>query len=280
MSGYGRTDLAIELKDQLLNNNQEVEYEGIKHKINYYENKRIKESIILVKDEQAEKDFGKKKGVYITLEARELSNLDNNIERPLTVLLHERLKKLVANSRKIFVIGLGNRNVTSDALGPLTVDNICVTSHLLNEGILDNKISISALSPGVMAQTGMDTGVILKQICEHIMPDIVIAIDALAAREPERLNTTIQLCDTGIAPGSGVGNNRLEINENTLGIKVIAIGVPTVISIQSIISGIVSEDINCEKEIYNEMYVTPKNIDETVQKMSVIISEAINMFLV
>lgn len=280
MSGYGRTDLAIELKDQLLNNNQDVKYEGIKHKINYYENKRIKESIILVKDEYAEKDFGKKRGVYITLEVKELENFDNNIERPLTALLHERLKKLVDNSRKIFVIGLGNRNVTSDALGPMTVDNICVTSHLLNKDIIDRDISISALTPGVMAQTGMDTGMILKQICEHIKPDIVIAIDALAARAPERLTTTIQLCDTGIAPGSGIGNNRIEINEDTLGVKVIAIGVPTVISVQAIIGGIIKSDYGKSNDIYNEMYVTPKNIDEATKKMSLIISEAINMFLV
>ena len=205
----------------------------------------------------------------------------------------------------------------------MVVDNLYITRHLIGEGLIKEDKELSALVPGVMAQTGIETSVIIKSVCDRIKPDIVIAIDALAAREPERLNSTIQICDTGINPGAGVGNNRARLDKKTLGVKVIAIGVPTVISVAAIVyqsvEGMVeilkddndfSKNINSENKIIKRqdegfegrlerfsdeekyeiacnllepdlaaMFVTPKNIDEAVKKVSYTISEAINGFL-
>lgn len=161
---------------------------------------------------------------------------------------------------------------------------------------MKHSMEISALCPGVMAQTGIETSTIIQSLCREINPDVVICIDALAAREAERLNTTIQVCDTGITPGAGVGNRRLSLNEETLGVPVIAVGVPTVISMPAMIShameGLleklpVSVLRQYEKEIVefiqtptvSSMFVTPKNIDELIGRVSFTISEAINRFL-
>ena len=272
MLSFGRTDLAIELQSQI-----KEKCKGIKQKDNEYCEGNIKENIIYVKDEEAEKQLGKKRGIYITIENG--NREDNHVLKMVTALLHERLKWMIGDCKKILVIGLGNRYVTPDALGPFTVDKLFITRHLIKEGIIDNKINLCAISPGVMGQTGIDSGIILKQICEYIKPDAVLAIDALAARDVHRLNNTIQLCDTGITPGSGVGNDRIEISYDTLKTKVIAIGIPTVISVHAIINGIVGEDVELSEE-FNDFFVTPKNIDEEVRKMSCVISDAINMFLV
>ena len=194
------------------------------------------------------------------------------------------------------VVGLGNREVTPDALGPQVVDNLFVTRHLIREFGTEfkerNKLaSISAISPGVMAQTGMETVEIVKGIIEETSPKLIIVIDALASRSIYRVNTTVQISDTGISPGSGVGNNRQALNEESLGVKVIAIGTPTVVDAATIVAdslgkymestGFNKEDIykfisevNTE-QMYN-MYVTPKNIDEAVKRLSYTISEAIN----
>ena len=203
---------------------------------------------------------------------------------------------MLKGAKRVFVIGLGNRNITPDALGPSVVDHLYITRHLLREGVVYNSMEISALCPGVMAQTGIETSTIIQSLCSEVDPDVVICIDALAAREAERLNTTIQVCDTGITPGAGVGNRRLSLNEETLGVPVVAIGVPTVISMPAMISHAVEGLLEklplsvlrqYEKEIgefvqtpaVSSMFVTPKNIDELIRRVSYTISEAINRFL-
>lgn len=298
MDRHIRTDLALELKDDV----EEGSLDGIKIYTKKNQGTNIVETRIDVINEKGEKILGKPVGTYITLESTALRGSDEDIHKPLSETLHKYLKTMIRGKEKILVVGLGNREVTPDALGPYVVDNLYITRHLLAEGIVSSVREISAISPGVMAQTGIESSTILKALCEKVKPDVVIAVDALAAREPSRLNSTIQICDTGISPGAGVGNNRIMLNEETLGVKVIAIGVPTVISVPAIVyqaidsmleaildKNVKVEDSLSEEDKYNvacellepelaAMFVTPKNIDEAVKRVSFTISEAINKF--
>ncbi|MDD6328398.1 MAG: GPR endopeptidase [Eubacteriales bacterium] len=266
---YIRTDLALELKDDL---SKKQEMSGMEFSTGVYDDSDIVETVIRVTNERGARNLGKPIGTYITLESEKLRKSDEGIHEPFVEILQKHLKEMIQDAKCVLVLGLGNRAVTPDALGPYVVDNLYVTRHLFREGVLKHGREICALCPGVMAQTGIETLQILKAVCMETKPDIVIAVDALAAREPSRLNSTIQICDTGIAPGAGVGNDRKRINEDTLGIKVIAIGVPTVISV----SAIVHQNVEELPETLASMFVTPNNIDEAVKRVSYTISEAIN----
>lgn len=299
MDGFIRTDLAVELKEDL---DKEDSLDGVS--LTSYKEYGVDVSKITVKNKAGARLLGKPIGNYITLENKELLQADESIHEQFVQVLYNNLKDMIQDAKNIFVVGLGNRDVTPDALGPYVVDNLFITRHLMQEKLIKDTKILSAISPGVMAQTGVETLYILKGICREVKPDVIIAVDALAAREPSRLNTTIQLCDTGISPGSGVGNHRLSLNEETLGVKVIAIGVPTVISVTSIISEAMEAMVNelsarkdkpyemdfDEREKYDlvsrltspelaTMFVTPKNIDESVKRISYTISEAINSFI-
>lgn len=300
MNKYSRSDLALELNEEINDNSTD---NGIEIKSNSLYDGRIKETVIEIKNNIGEQLLGKPKGLYITIEGDELDENDESIHNIFCKALSDNLKELIGDNNKIFVVGLGNRHITPDSLGPLVIDNLYITRHLISEGIISNSLEISALSPGVMAQTGIEATEILSSLCDKIKPDVIIAIDALAAREPSRLGRTIQICDTGIAPGSGVGNNRAKIDFETLGVKVIAIGVPTVISVPSILTQAMDKVVNffmskpdigtielSDEEKYQmscnfleekliSMFVTPKNIDEGVKRISYTISEAINSFL-
>lgn len=299
MNKYLRSDLAVELNEEIKDTSSD---NGIEIFNNDNYDGKIKETIIFIKDSRGEALLGKPVGTYITIEGDELCKEDEDIHKLFSMCLREHLQKLLDGCKKILVVGMGNRFITPDALGPYVVDNLFVTRHLLSEGIIKNSIELSAITPGVMAQTGIETQEILQALVDKVKPDIVIAIDALAAREPSRLGRTIQICDTGISPGSGVGNDRAKLDKNTLGVKVIAIGVPTVISVPAIVNQAVDEMLNffmskpggerlelTEEEKYNvscnfleknliSMFVTPKNIDESVKRISYTISEAINSF--
>lgn len=300
MGNFVRTDLALEIRDDL---EKEDILEGATISTKSYRKNNIRETIIEIENEIGEKQFGRPKGKYITIESSMLRNNDESIYEPIVKLLHKHLVDLIGEANKILVIGLGNRGVTPDALGPMVVDNLYITRHLVKEGLVSQVRELSAISPGVMAQTGIETYMILEAIVKEIKPELVIAIDALAAREPTRLGSTIQLCDTGISPGSGVNNNRMRLSEETIGVKVIAIGVPTVISMPAIvgktIEGMLSSIIdNPEKDMnldlseedkkrltrnildedFEKMFVTPKDVDEAVKRVSFTISEAINRF--
>ena len=215
--------------------------------------------------------------------------------------------------QSVLVVGLGNRDVTPDALGPRVVSNIRITRHMIREygrAALEGKKAneISSLVPGVMAQTGMETLEIIKGVVEESRPDVVLVIDALAARNTRRLSRTIQISDTGIHPGSGVGNHRNGITRETLGVPVISIGVPTVVDAATIVNDTMEEMVETldasekirqlggalgtfnrvEKQQMirellsphlNTMYMTPKDIDETVKRVSFTISEGINIAL-
>lgn len=226
---------------------------------------------------------------------------DEEYQMGIAEELAKYLKELLQVEKRDYtalVVGLGNRNVTPDALGPQVVDDLRVTRHIIKEygkyAMADEDAHmVSAIAPGVMAQTGMESSEIVKGIASEVKPDFVIAIDALAARNTKRLNRTIQIADTGINPGSGVGNHREGITEETLGIPVIAIGVPTVVSAATIVRDTMESMMtDWEPEEKNKtfdsliaphlhgMFVTPKDIDDTIQRLSRIISEALNELFV
>lgn len=276
-----RTDLALELKEE---KNIGSAQSGIIVKTRIDTTNHIKETKIIIKNKKGEDSLGKPKGTYITIEAKDLSTNDGSFHKEMSEALFLNLKEMLNKKKKILIAGLGNANVTADSLGPKVVNNLYITRHLQKEGIASYQFELSAIAPGVMAQTGIETSEILESLADRIKPDVVIVIDALAARSYSRLNKTIQISDTGIAPGSGVGNHRNEITQHTIGAPVLAIGVPTVISVPAIIHDVfgekslenVSENID---EEFISMHVTPKNIDESMKRISYTISEGINHLL-
>lgn len=299
MNKHVRSDLALELNEEV----QDKSYNnGIVIDTKSSHCGKVKETIIEITNNTGEKLLNKPIGKYITIEGDQLSEIDEDIHKIFSMVLKKHLKKLLGDSKKIMVVGLGNRHITPDSLGPLVVDNLFITRHLISGGLINNGIELSAICPGVLAQTGIETKETLSSLIKHVKPDVIIAIDALAAREPYRLGRTIQICDTGISPGSGVGNNRESLNIDTLGVKVIAIGVPTVISVPGIVNQAIDGIVNffmskpnhtnielTDEEKYNltcnfldekliTMYVTPKDVDESVKRISYTISESINSF--
>ena len=294
-----RTDLALEATESVkkkeagqLRGVSIEEYDGM-------EDVHISKVVIMSKN--AAKSMGKPTGTYITLEAPDLQESDEDYHREISEELAKQLRSVlpdIGNEKSILVVGLGNRDVTADALGPSTVDNLFITRHIIREygkqAYHASKMhQISALVPGVMAKTGMETAEIIKGVIKVTEPDIVIVIDALAARSVKRLNRTVQITDTGIHPGSGVGNHRNALTKESLGIPVIAIGIPMVVDAGTIVcdaleklsqeydEGKASLDYfrnNADTQLHN-MYVTAKNIDETTKRLSFTLSEAINIAL-
>ena len=294
----GRTDLAVEMKEDI---QREEPITGVHVMTKNNGDTDIKEVRIVVENDEGAMCLGKPIGTYITLESEHLREFDEGFHKPMMEVLAKNLKQFIGNKKRILVAGLGNREVTPDALGPYVIDNLYVTRHLLNEGIISESVELSAIAPGVMAQTGMEAALILKALAREIKPELIIVIDALSARNSDRLNKTIQLADTGITPGSGVGNHRNAINKNSVGVPVLAIGVPTVISVPTIVNDAMDLMVNAigkqstknvlkkfnDEERYQlacemvtpyleNMFVTPKDIDEAVKRISYTISEAIN----
>jgi spore protease len=245
---------------------------------------------MVIDTENGAKTLGKPKGTYVTIEAPNLNAEGEDYHSEIAYRLADivggmmRFKKEDAS---ILVVGLGNRMVTPDSLGPAVADHMMITRHIVKEfGSYafgrDKVKSVSAIVPGVMAQTGMESVEIVKGIIRETKPDHIVAVDALAARNTKRLMRTIQVSDSGITPGSGVGNHRHGLNEKTLGVPVIALGVPTVVDAETIVNDAVN-DISDNTEggrIYrnlNMMFVTPKDIDESINRLASTISDALNL---
>lgn len=304
-----RTDLAVEQKERFETDN--VEIPGVVLDESYDEEREIRITTVKIETENGAKNMGKPVGTYITIEAPHLAFPGEQFHSYISDKIHEFVRSMLPcreGQQKILVVGLGNRQVTPDALGPYVADQLFITRHLFQEYgkyAMKNAECVSAIVPGVMAQTGMETLEIMKGIVNETKPDAVIAVDALAARSSKRLNRTIQIADTGIHPGSGVGNHRNGITEESLGIPVIAIGIPTVIDAATIVNdamenflnelehtermkgiGIVMQGYSKQEkyELIKElihpwlhgMFVTPKDIDETVKNLSCTISEGLN----
>lgn len=278
-----RTDLAVEARESFAGSDTEVH--GVVVEEEYDEQRDIHLTRVKIVSERGAREMGKPMGNYLTLEAPGLASPDEDYHREISEVLARYLKELMGEEeeRSVLVAGLGNREVTPDALGPKTVGNLLITRHLIREYGQEvmgrpHYRQISGIVPGVMAQTGMETAEILKGIVEQTRPDLLIVIDALAARSTRRLSRTIQLTDTGIQPGSGVGNHRNSLTEESLGIPVIAIGVPTVVEAAAIIYDAQGTSEQLPPHL-NGMFVTPKNIDETIKQLSFTLSEALNLAL-
>jgi spore protease len=301
-----RTDLALEEKEKYEQNN--VEIEGIKIDEDWFVSNKneekiyIKKTLVDIVSSRGAEAIGRDIGRYITLEWGDL--VDENtynmkkVNGVAEVVKNELLSLLknisISKSFNILIVGLGNKDITPDAIGPLVVKDIYVNRHL--QGIDKKNLIlkypvVSALAPGVMGQTGMEVSEIVKALVDNLCIDVVVIVDALAARSVSRLNKTIQITDTGIAPGSGVGNNRAALNKSSLGVEVIAIGVPTVVDAYTIMYDMVSsflEKEGCnEQEIGNfvdevknnskkNMIVTCTDIDEVIKDVTGIISDGIN----
>ena len=290
-----RTDLALETTERFAEENAEIR--GVEVHEEYDEEKDVRTTVVKIVTENGAKSMGRPQGTYITIEAPELSTPDEDYHREISEELSTHLRKLIdlKKEKSVLVVGLGNAAITADALGPQVVDNLLMTRHIIKEyglrGIKHEKMHrISGIAPGVMAQTGMETAEIVQGIVSETKPDAVVAIDALAARSVRRLSRTIQITDTGIHPGSGVGNHRNGLTEENLQVKVIGIGVPTVVDAATIVHDSMAHLLDTleeteQKEFLDEMiapnlysmFVTPKDVDETIKYLSFTISEGLNI---
>lgn len=224
--------------------------------------------------------MGKPKGQYVTAGLPPLSDYDKELEQPARCI-GDLLRDMLPPTGPVLVAGLGNRSITPDALGPETADLVLATRHIGGEFArtagLDDLRPTAVVKPDVLGKTGIETGEILRGVCETVKPVAVIAIDALAARSVDRLGCTVQLGDNGIAPGSGVGNHRKALNREGLGVPVIAVGVPTVVATATIAAsaGGGAED----DEIHRGMMVTPREIDLIIRRAAKLVAMAINYAL-
>ncbi|MCI8977369.1 GPR endopeptidase [bacterium 1xD8-48] len=294
-----RTDLALEVRENMEENARECR--GVSVEEEYKEESELKITKVVIETMNGAKAMGKPVGTYVTLEAPAMILPDEDYHEEISGELARQLKQIIPGLEgelSVMVVGLGNRDVTADALGPNVVDNLTITRHMMKEygkAAFDKKKvhMVSGLVPGVMAKTGMESQEIIKGVVEKTKPDVVIVVDALAARSTRRLNRTIQLTNTGIHPGSGVGNHRNAITEEALGVPVIAIGVPTVVDAATIVGDAFEKmmrqageepfDIQDELmaglgELYN-MYVTGKDVDYEIKQISHIICDALNSAL-
>lgn len=311
---FPRTDLAIEISDVLkLDQAEDYQIPGVEITEKSIEEGEIKVTRVRILDEEGENQMGKPKGDYITIECPGIKQNNPSLHEKVIDLLAQSITSLLPEHENrplnVLIIGLGNRFATPDTLGPKVANQVFVTRHVAlkaPELIEDDVAHLSSFAPSVMGLTGIETAEIIRGVAENVKPDCIIAIDALAARSVSRINSTIQISDTGISPGAGVGNKRKELNETTIGCKVIAIGVPTVVDTATLVSDTLSEiaklmakeaehsplfDILKEashedhyhlvKEALGdeikELFVTPKEIDEIMEYLSSIISNGINI---
>ncbi|RTR35337.1 GPR endopeptidase [Robertmurraya yapensis] len=245
-----RTDLAVEAREMVIAEREQSALYGEKDIsqiegviIKEKEENDIKVSLVEI-TKQGAVALGKKEGKYLTLEVIGIRQQDTELQQKVEEVFANEfshfIKQLgIGENASCLVVGLGNWNVTPDALGPQVCENLLITRHLYElqpESVEEGYRPVSAIAPGVMGLTGIETSDIIRGVVEKTKPDFVIAIDALAARSIERVNSTIQISDTGIHPGSGVGNKRKELSKETLGIPVVAIGIPTVVDAVSITS--------------------------------------------
>lgn len=265
-----RTDLAVEMVDEDASSLPK----GIKRKLRKSSACSVTE--IIVADDSAGRRIGKPKGRYITVETDRLSASPRDFDEQVENIAAE-IASLKGDGNTALVVGLGNSDITPDALGPLVISQIIATRHLreeLPEGHgLKQLNAVSAIAPGVLGQTGIEAAEVVKSLCSAVSPDCVIVIDALACSDISRLGTTIQLSNSGISPGSGVQNRRKEFSEATLGVPVIAVGVPTVVDMHTIVENITGSPP--DKHLPN-MMVTPRDVDKLIERTARLLAYSIN----
>ena len=306
-----RTDLAVERTNIYRKANKLEEIDGIETE-GQEVSENIKVSRVKITNENGEQAIGKKKGIYVTIDLKDLKTVDETEIQKASDTLSNELKAIIQNhvsfKDDIMVVGLGNMYVTPDSLGPKVINEIDVTRHIIKylpQYIDENARPVTAISPGVLGTTGIETYEILKGIVDNVKPKLLIVIDALASRSIERISSTIQISDTGIVPGAGIGNTRQEISEKTLGIPVVALGIPTVVESAVLVNDCLDlliekmqneaksnvflnqlkEQDNYEtiKDTLNpqnyNMIVTPKKTDDLIKNMKDVVARGINMSL-
>ena len=261
----------------------------------------IERTEVVIGDEQASRELMRPMGRYVTLSCPQTMTIEMKTRQALSRALGEEIRRMLPEKAKtVLVTGLGNRSVTPDALGPRTAERVLVTRHMdgcLPQDMSERMKSVCAAAPGVLGVTGLETAEVLRGMVEHVRPDAVIAVDALAARSSQRICSTIQIADTGITPGSGVGNHRKALTKETLGVPVIAVGVPMVVYASTIACdamGYLSEAggaaqadeeklAACVERVVSErlgdLIVTPREVDALVERMAGIVAEGINLAL-
>ncbi len=261
----------------------------------------LTETVVEIVDDRGVAALDKPRGRYVTLESNQLHMAEPALLDMAVDRLAQTLQGMLPDLGSVLVVGLGNRRITADSLGPRTVDGVLVTRHMRENTpapVRGRLRAVSAAAPGVLGVTGIETCEIVKGIVEHTKPDAVIAVDALAAKESCRICTTMQIADTGIAPGSGVGNHRLGLTEETLGVPVIAVGVPMVVYAATIARDaleLLIEDLGVEDEDHEsaldalvdrvverrlgDLVVTPREVDERVERMAELLALGINRAL-
>ena len=297
-----RTDLAIEAHEMC--SKKKAEEEDVKGVSVRHEDKDgIIVTVIEIKNKNGEKELGKPKGKYVTIEAPDIKFSDDALYDTCEII-GEQIKSLypITEDTKTLVVGLGNDMITPDALGPKVVSQLMVTNHIktyMQELLDENFGTVCAIVPGVLGTTGIETTDIIKGVCDKINPELVICVDALATRSVNRISTTIQISNTGISPGSGVENKREKIDEKNIGAKVISIGVPTVVDAATIASDSIDAILDNNDELAElckglkkreiikkalsgsekNMMVTPKDIDLVVRRAAKVVADGINLAL-
>ncbi len=311
--GNIRTDLAVEARE-LYRGQSGAAGEAPGVRVEEQTSGPVSVTRVHVEEDGGAEALGKPCGTYVTLDIPALTSSDKAVYEQACRVLGEELTGLMnsAPDATVLVVGLGNWNVTPDALGPQVVEKLLVTRHLFTympEQVAGGLRPVCAISPGVLGLTGVETGEIIRGVVDRVKPDAVVAVDALASRSMTRISTTIQLCDTGISPGAGVGNKRKELSRKTLGVPVIAIGVPTVIDAATITSDtldLLVENMKAQAEGSSGLYdmlasfnkeeqyalvsevlsphlgnfmVTPKEVDTMVEKVAKVVANGINLAL-
>lgn len=306
-----RTDLAVEARE-IYAKESNGNPEGVE--FNEYKIGDVNVIDVKITNEIGERNMGKPAGTYITLDLPEFAHYDGDVMDEVSKAMAKSLEGLVKldDSMTALVVGLGNWNVTPDALGPKVISRLMITRHLkelVPDSIDEGVRPVCAIAPGVLGITGIETGEIIRGVVDKIKPNLIVCIDALASRKMERVNKTIQIGNTGISPGSGVGNKRMEISQRTLGVPVIAVGVPTVVdaatmandTIDLVLDAMIKEatagskfyemlksiDKNEKGRMIREvldpyvgnLMVTPKEVDMVIDSLSRIIANGINIAL-
>lgn len=277
-----RTDLALESQENVQKDAKEIPGVEIRRKSGPL--CRVQTTVVKIVSQEGEKKLGKPRGTYITMEIPDPDPVDEEMYQEVTKELCRYLLRLLKRYRpaSVLVVGLGNQDITPDALGPRVVHQLHVSRHIamqFGRHLVPGGGScvLSSIAPGVMGQTGMETLEIVKGITAQTQPDLILAVDALAARSLTRLNSTIQLTDTGISPGSGVFNDRMGLNKKTLGVPVVGIGIPTVVDAATIVAEALGQEERDGFGRLREMFVTPKDVDETLKMLSTTVAKAINL---
>ena len=291
-----RTDLAVEIRESM---QQEGEIPGVEWQMADDPQSGARISKVKIKNKAGQRVMQKPVGTYITIETGELTVCEDEQREKIAGTLAAYLLELAPEpewqKNGVLVVGLGNRDITPDALGPWVVGQLPTTRHLHRAfpELLDGEnpgVPLAAIAPGVMGQSGMEAIEVIKGIVRQIKPDVVVVIDALAARSTERLNRTVQMTDSGISPGAGVGNFRSEISKKVLGVPVIAVGVPTVIDAATIVNDCmeralqqngldeaeIDQFLQMLPEEEDRFFVTPKDVDEAVRRIGDVIAQGID----